>query len=1007
MKARLSRYSCVGVITLALVACGTTAENDTVSTPEVASAQQGLSVDLANVPNKAAGVYIVRLDDVPTAAYEGTITGFPATKPSQGQKYNPASQAATKYIARLTKKQDAVLKAVNASAARLYSYVHTFNGIAAVLTPVQADQIAKLSGVVSVQVDTHHQPTTDRSPSFMGISDPDGVWDMLGGPETSGEDIIVGVIDTGAWAEHPSFSDQNDLADRPGESGKATRVYSAPPAHWRGTCQAGELWSQDDCNNKLIGARYFLEGFGHHGVITNDYKSARDADGHGTHTASTAAGNRNVPASIMGKDLGTISGMAPRARIAMYKACWNDAGCYGTDLVAAIDQAVADGVDVINYSIGSATPQLVTADTVAFLYAADAGVFVAASAGNEGPGASTIGTPAAAPWVTSVGASTHGRDFQATATLGNDASYTGASITDGTPVLPLVDSANAGSELCFPGELDAAAVAGKIVLCKRGTIARVDKSLAVAVAGGAGMILYNTTDAEELVADVHSLPSVHVKYSAGTAIKSYIGSDPAPTASLSGGVAATVSAPVMAAFSSRGPNGALGDLIKPDVTAPGVNILAGVTPNPLMGVSGQLFQTMSGTSMSSPHVAGIGALLKQLHPSWSPAMIKSALMTTGAQNTKKQDGVTPADPFDVGGGHIVPNSAADPGLVYEADFLDYLAFLCGNSAAVGAGTCNALQSMGYSFDAGDLNLASIGIAQLAGSKTITRRVTNVGTTEATYTASTDGLAGIGATVSPAALTLAPGATAEYTVTFTAQPGAVLNAWTFGALTWSDGTHEVRSPVAIRPVFFGAPTEITGSGLDGSLSYTVGFGFTGEFTATGHGLVAADQTPGLVVDDPANDINAALGSGVGMTLHMVSVPAGTAHARFSLFDEYTDGADDIDLYVFNPQGFLVGASGSGSSAEEVNVSDPDAGTYFVVVHGWQTDGPDANYTLFSWLIPSSAGSLVVSAPTAATLGLQASIDVSWSGLTPSTKYLGLVSYEGPSGSIGSTLVRVDN
>ena len=1008
MKARLSRYSCVAIMTLAVVACGTTAENDTVSTPEVASAQQGLSVDLANVPNKAAGVYIIRLDDVPTAAYEGTIAGLPATKPPQGQKYNPTSQAAAKYIARLSKKQDAVLKAVNVSpTAKLYSYVHTFNGVAAVLTPAQADQISKLNGVISVQVDTHHQPTTDTSPSFMGINAPGGVWDMLGGPETSGEDIIVGVIDTGAWAEHPSFSDQNDLADRPGESGKATRVYGPPPAHWRGTCQSGELWSQDDCNNKLIGARYFLNGFGRHGVIKNDYKSARDADGHGTHTGSTAAGNRDVPASIMGKELGTISGMAPRARVAVYKTCWNDAGCYGTDLVAAIDQAVADGVDVINYSIGSTTPYLVTADTVAFLFAADAGVFVAASAGNAGPGAATIGTPAAAPWVTSVGASTHGRDFQATATLGNDASYTGASITDGTAVLPLVDSAAAGSELCFPGELDAAAVAGKIVLCKRGIIARVDKSLAVSMAGGAGMILYNTTDAEELVADVHSLPSVHVSNSAGIAIQSYIGSDSAPVASLSGGVAATVSAPVMAAFSSRGPNGALGDLIKPDVTAPGVNILAGVTPSPLMGVSGQLFQTMSGTSMSSPHVAGIGALLKQLHPSWSPAMIKSALMTTGAQNTKKHDGVTPADPFDVGGGHIVPNSAADPGLVYEADFLDYLAFLCGNSAAVGAGTCNALQSMGYSFDAGDLNLASIGIAQLAGSKTITRRVTNVGTTQATYTASTDGLAGIGATVTPAALTLAPGATAEYAVTFTAQPGAALNAWTFGALTWSDGVHAVRSPVAIRPVYFGAPLEISGSGLNGSASYTVGFGFTGAFTATGHGLVAADKNQGHVVDDPANDINAALPTGVGITIHPVTVPAGTAHARFSLFDEYTDGADDIDLYVFGPTGAYLGGSGSGTSAEEVNLSGPEAGTYFVVVHGWQTDGPDANYTLFSWLVPSSVGALAVSAPSVATLGLQASIDVSWSDLTPSTKYLGLVRYEGPAGPIGSTVVRVDN
>jgi subtilisin family serine protease len=961
-------------------------------------------------------VYIVGLFQDPVVAYDGNIPGLAATRPERGMKINPNSGKVQRYVAHLRGQHNQLLNSVGANVDhKIYDYVYSLNGFAAVLTPAQAVALQANPEVAMVWADELHQPTTDNSPDFLGLTAEGGLWGELGGFESAGEDVIVGVIDTGAWPEHPSFSDQIDLADRPGESGKRTLAYGPPPSDWHGTCQSGEQWSQDDCNNKLIGARYFLDGFGHHGIIAEDFISARDKDGHGTHTASTAAGNHGVEATIFGIDRGEVSGMAPRARIAVYKALWNDEGGFSSDLAAAIDAAVADGVDVINYSIGSSATSFLGPDDIAFLFAADAGVFVATSAGNAGPGASTVGSPGVDPWLITVGASTQDRTFEGSVELGSGAEYFGASITGGTDVLPLVDAEDAGDELCHPGDLDPDVVAGNIVLCKRGEIARVDKSLAVYVAGGAGMVLFNANDNQSQNADNHWVPSVHINNTDGEAIKAYIdGAGSSATAMINGGEKVTIDAPWMADFSSRGPNGGAPDIIKPDITAPGVNILAGNTPVPFISKPGQLFQAIGGTSMSSPHVAGVGALLSQAHPNWTPAMLKSALMTSAYQDVMKEDGTTPADPFDMGGGHLNPNSAVDPGLVYNADFLDYLAFLCGSSNAVSQGTCDFLAANGYSFDASDLNLSSIGIAALAGIQTVPRTVTSVTPGTATYNVSVDAPAGVTVAVSPASLTLSEGESATYSVTFTTQPGADLGQWSFGSLTWSHGPHNVRSPIAVRPVELAAPREVSGAGASGSLDYEITFGYSGDFSAQAHGLIAATTEADNVVDDPANDIDTALETGVGITEHIVEIPAGTIYARFSLFDDYTDGNDDLDLYVYNADDDLVGSSGSGTSAEEVNLVDPDPGTYTVIVHGWGTDGPDANYTLFYWLLDAAdAGNMTLTAPAIATLGDTETVTVDWSGLG-AEKYLGSVSHHNVAspgsymdGLINFTVVRIDN
>jgi hypothetical protein len=360
----------------------------------------------------------------------------------------------------------------------------------------------------------------------------------------------------------------------------------------------------------------------------------------------------------------------------------------------------------------------------------------------------------------------------------------------------------------------------------------------------------------------------------------------------------------------------------------------------------------------------------------------------------------------------VPTAAIDPGLVYDSGFLDWFGFLCGTGQLVSS-SCGVL-----GIDPSDLNTPNIAIGELAGSQTVTRTVTNVGPA-GTYNVSVDAPPGIDVMVSPSVLTLVEGESASYEVTFTATPAAVLGSYAFGNLTWSDGTRNVRSALVVRPFQIAAPTEVGGAGATGSLSFDVDFGYSGDYIAAPHGLEAAGLTDGNVVDDPANDINTALATGVGVTFEFISVPAGTAYTRFSLFDDYTDGNDDLDLYIFGPDsaGFpFVGSSGSPTSAEEVNLVFPAPGTYIAVVHGWQTDGPDANYTLFDWSVPGTPGTgtyplVIDSAPASAVLGSSGTVEVSWDvssdPATTGRKYLGAISHSDAGGLIDLTVVQIED
>lgn len=965
----------------------------------VPAVAQGPNLETPPSAKGEAQIYVARMIDAPVVAYEGGIQGLPATKPAKGEKINPSSGQVKKYVEYLDAQHNATLDKVGARDKKVYDYRYSFNGFAAWLTPAQVVALKARPDVLGVWADELVEMDTATTPDFLGLTAEGGLWDT----GFTGEDVIIGLVDSGIWPESLSFSDRTGQNGNASKDGKLS--YQQIPG-WHGKCVPGEEFNASMCNQKLIGAQYFNASWGGNAAIDAlrpwEFNSARDYNGHGTHTSSTAGGNSDVPAEVGGVDLGTISGMAPRARIAMYKALWSTedastASGYTGDLVAAIDQAVADGVDVINYSISGSTTIMNDFVAISFLYAADAGVFVASSAGNNGPGASTVAHNT--PWQTTVAAGTHDRYYAGTVTLGDASVYSGASIDSrGAGPSDLVYAGDAGDALCAIGSLDPAVVAGKIVVCDRGIYARVDKSYAVMEAGGIGMVLANVTPAS-LNADLHYVPTVHVDHVDGAAIRAYAQTAGA-TATLAGGIYEAVEAPAVAAFSSRGPALAgAGVLLKPDIMAPGVDVLAAVAPP---GNNGRNFDFYSGTSMSSPHIAGIAALIMDAHPDWSPMMVKSAIMTTASTMTNEDDPI-PGGYFDYGAGQVVPNSAGDPGLVYDAGWNDWLGFLCGTSNAVDPSTCALLESFGYSTDPSDLNYPSVASGSLCGPQTIYRTVTNVGPA-GTYNVSVDAPAGIDVTVDPASLTLGAGESATYGVTLVPNTTAVVGDYTFGSLTWSDGMHNVRSPIAVKPVTFAVPAEVSGVGIEGSLEFEVTFGFSGAYTAAPHGLEPALMTEGNVPDDPGDSFAP---FGPGTTLHMINVPAGSAYARFSLFDAYTDGNDDLDLYVYYPSGSYAGGSGSGTSAEQVDVPSPPAGDYYVFVHGWGTDGPEANYTLFSWSVPAAASSsnMTLTAPTTVGLGDTATITVDWYGLDAGTKYLGAVSHTCPLGTVVLTLVGI--
>ncbi|KAL8040216.1 hypothetical protein ABFX02_10G083800 [Erythranthe guttata] len=699
----------------------------------------------------------------------------------------------------------------------LYTYDAAYNGFAAAMSPEEAESLRQSDSVLGVYEDAVYNLHTTRTPEFLGLDSELGPWvgHSLQELNQASQDVIIGVLDTGVWPESKSFSDSN-MADI--------------PARWRGECQAADDFNPKiHCNKKLIGARFFSKGYNTmaSGGGSKESQSPRDGDGHGTHTASTAAGFQVENASLLGYAAGNARGMATHARLATYRVCWKT-GCLGSDILAAMDRAILDGVDVLSLSLGGGSAPYAR-DTIAVgaFAAMEKGIFVSCSAGNSGPTRASLAN--VAPWIMTVGAGTLDRDFPAFAALGNGLKYTGVSLYSGegmgSKLVELVYNNNGGNtsgNLCLAGSLDPAAVRGKVVLCDRGISARVEKGSVVKEAGGVGMILANTAaSGEELVADSHLLPAVAVGRKVGDLIRQYVKTGKNPTAGLSfGGTVVNVKpSPVVAAFSSRGPNMVTPQILKPDVIGPGVNILAawpqGVGPTGLdKDARKTQFNIMSGTSMSCPHISGLAALLKAAHPDWSPSAIKSALMTTAYTvdnaNSPLRDAAdySLSTPWAHGAGHVDPHKALSPGLVYDATPDDYVSFLCSldytdDAVQLIARRPNATCSSSRRFrDPGQLNYPSFSVVFGGGKKNsrvvrYTRELTNVGPAGSAYVAELEVPPTVGATVKPSKLVFGNvGEKLRYTVTFVSKKDVDYSLTSgFGSITWKNAQHQVRSPVS--------------------------------------------------------------------------------------------------------------------------------------------------------------------------------------------------------------------
>jgi subtilisin family serine protease len=960
-------------------------------------------------PSATTATYLVQLSDAPASGYTGGVPGYAKTKPAAGTKIDAAAPAVSRYRGYLAQRQDGVLRAA-ASARSIHRYSVTFNGFAASMTSGDAAKLARTPGVKAVLKDEKRKLDTTRTPEFLGLTKRGGIWDQLGGPQrNAGAGVVVADLDSGLWPENPSVAPLRN---------------PKPVPQFSGTCQTGEQWTAANCSTKVISARYYTAGVTAgvgdiKTVFPYEYLSARDADGHGTHTATTAAGNYNVPVTVAGQPFGNASGMAPNARIAVYKICWGraeaEAGCYTSDSVQAIEDATTDGADVINYSISGSLNSSVDAVELAFFGAAEAGVFVSASAGNSGPGASTAAHNS--PWETSVAAGTLDRKATKSVTLGNGATYTGVGLGAAVPSSPIAVSTTVGIDgqdpddvrLCFAGSLDPAEVAGKIIVCDRGVNGRTEKSQEVQRAGGVGMVLANTSP-NSLNADVHFVPTVHVDEVAGAAIKAYVSGTADPTASLGAGVQELgVKAPQVAAFSSRGPSlDADGDILKPDIMAPGVDVLAGFSP----ANGGRDYDFLSGTSMSSPHIAGLAALLIQKHPNWSPMAVKSALLTTASVKDNKGAPIStdtngPAGAFDYGSGQVTINSAANPGLVYDSNSTDWVRWLCGSGQLTATGsTCTTFGSI----DPSDLNQPNIAIGALAGKQTVTRTVTNVSVLPGIYIPQIVKPAGVTVTVSPRILIVRPGGKATYKVTFT-RTTAAFDEYAFGSLTWNSGLHKVRSQIAVKPVSAAAPVDVVGTGVSGSQAIRVTPGFTGTLTTAVDGLVAADKrTPtlqpagdGFDPDNPATSTRTAK--------ETVTIPAGTTVAQHSTFDSDFGAGTDVDLFLYEAgTSNLVAQSAGGSAEETIRIEDPPAGTYdlYVVLFGAATGQTSVTVPTYLWALTGTAAGNLTATPAsqAVTAGTPVTVTAAWTGLTAGQRYLGRIAYGDGTATAGGTFVRVD-
>lgn len=903
-----------------------------------------------------AETYIVQLDApaVPTRA----------SAESRGEA---STQSESAYRSELKSEQADLVSSISdvtgGSAKVLYRYTEAINGIAVTLTRAQAQKVSRLDGVAAVQVDFERELTTDKGPEWIGAPT---IWDGSNVPAAfegnKGEGVVVGILDSGLNPENPSFADVvpveqgGDGYDHTNPLGAGNYLGMCDPAN---TAQYVANWG---CNDKLIG--YY--NFENPAAGGNPFDDPYDDDGHGSHTGSTTAGNQvDATAYAEGGEFSVtrqIKGVAPHANIIGYDVC--DGGCQGFSILASINQAIIDDVDVINYSIGSsaASNPWTDTDAVAFLNAREAGIHVATSAGNAGPGAATLGSPGDVPWMTTVGATTHDRKYVSSvvdiaadsgATLEDIAGAGLSGPTDGA--FPVVDAATINNNsLCEVGKFPAGTdLTGQIVICDRGVTGRVEKGEVVAGLKAEGMILANDqASGNSLNGDAHALPTAHISYADGQALRAFMAANAGTEAALSGAVEdiKDENGDIMAAFSSRGPNRAV-SMISPSVSAPGVDILAAA------GADNEVvWEFISGTSMASPHTAGALTLLRGMQldvpeaEQWSPAEAQSALMTTSERDITDSDG-TAADWFDMGSGRIELRRAAKAGFVLDEDRAGYLA---ANPASGG--------------DVRELNTASMADDECLQTCEWTRTLTGTATGAGTWTVSVENISeGITLDTDVDTVALTDGGTADVTVTATLDAGVATDEWLFGTLVLTppagSEAPEAHLPVGVLPSAGVLPESIDiTTRRDAGSQVESGFEAIAisDLQVDASGLVPEDRVELAIAEDSTNTDPY---DGNGTHVEMLEVPAG-ATSLIAKLENPT--APDFDLYVGTGEVSAaneIAMSASAGSDEVVEIADPEPGTYWVLVQNWEasTAGGTDTTDLVTAVVAGDQGNLRAEGP----------------------------------------------
>lgn len=694
----------------------------------------------------------------------------------------------------------------------IYTYSSSVHGFSATLSRLELESLKRSPHYVSSTLDRPLKLHTTHTPGFLGLNSVSGAWPA----SKYGDDVIIGFVDTGIWPESASFRDDG---------------IPAIPSRWKGSCVSGGDFNSSLCNKKIIGSRFYYRG-----LLANNPKaikvsmySARDTVGHGTHTSSTAAGNWVRDTSYFGYAPGTAIGMAPKCRIAMYKAVWR-LGVYASDVIAAIDQAIEDGVDILSLSLGLSSDDASSLGqdpiAVATFAAIKRGILVVASAGNDGPLHWTLVN--GAPWLFTVGASTTDRKFLGTLTLGNGVQidfstlYPGKYFSSQLPITFMDACDNVEKLERFRDNM---------IVCVTRLISigkQIENTLSASVSAA---VFISSVYLSEFYTR-SSFPAAFIGVQAGQALIDYVTKSNDPTGRLEFRKTelGKKPAPRVEGYSSRGPYSSCPVIQKPDLIGPGTLVLASWTPNSSVAKvgSGRLlfsdFNLMTGTSMAAPHVAGVAALIKAVHPTWTPAAVRSALMTTAyaLDNTGSPISDTanfdlPASPLAMGSGHIDPNKALDPGLVYDLRAEDYLNLLCAMKYSPKKIKIIAKSSHNCR-DASNFSLSSFNYPSFialfgdgeAGSGTVVREfrreVTNVGEDQSSYSARVVGMEGWKVRVEPPRLVFRQRNEKLRYKLIVEGPRVLRDGLVHGSLSWVDdkGKYIVRSPIVATSLFQESP-----------------------------------------------------------------------------------------------------------------------------------------------------------------------------------------------------------